>query len=142
MAWQYAGQVQVSGRSWSQAIPVVSPQLRLTYHSINPTVLKVQFYGWLRIFYSEHGLYSDRWDRIWPKVEQEFVSLHPWEPLLGQHAIQFRQGGRLVAVDGWSVTVEYWLSSDKTDAPLDEDDLDLLIGEETFTVDNLPIEFT
>lgn len=136
MAWQYAGQVSTHGRIWGDPIPVFAPQLRLTYSSINPAVLKTGFYGWLRIVYTEQGIYSERWDRIWPKPQQELVTLAPWEPTLGQHAVQFRQGGRYLAVDDWSVTVEYWV------APGDPDGTgEFLVGDHPLTVDELPIEF-
>ncbi|MEM7063806.1 MAG: hypothetical protein AAF572_11660 [Cyanobacteria bacterium P01_B01_bin.77] len=144
MAWYYAGTVAVSDRTWSQSIPVFSPQLRLTYASSNPTVLRVCYSGWLRLFYSDQGLYSERWERIWPKPQSELVILAPWEPELGHHQVQFRQGGRYLPVDDWSVTVECWrsdASSDGEDSP-DEDTFDLQIGEALFTVNDTPVEFS
>ena len=138
MAWQYAGQAVTNGRSWSDTIPVFAPQLRLNYASNNPAVLKVQVYGWLRIFYAEQGIYSDRWDRVWPKPQQELVTLHPWEPELGRHEVQFRQGGRYIALDEWSVTIEYWLASKDAN---DGDNVDLLVGGALFTVGDTSVEF-
>ena len=141
MPWQFAGTVAVESREWSLPIPVFAQQLRLTYSSPNPTVLKVGYSGWLRIFYSDQGIYAERWDRLWPKDVPEMVSLLPWEPTLGQHAVQFRQGGRELPVDPWAVTVEYWLApADPTDPP-DAGVTNLSIGGERLTVDDIPIEF-